>query len=216
MGSDNLFHKRKKRLAASHRRRQAQRSPYDMVLIVCEGQKTEPNYFRSLINDFQLNTANVKVADNTAGSSPRSVVEFALKEYRQSKEYDQIFCVFNKDQHLSYLEALSTIKQARLAKGHAIRAITSVPCFEFWLLLHFAYTTKTFGARHGSICASVISDLKRHLPGYQKGKLSTFQVTKDHLAEAISNAKNVSKYCIKGDTDNPSTLVHELVEFFNE
>lgn len=42
MGSDNLFHKRKERKAASLRRAKAKRSPYDVVLIVCEGAKTEP------------------------------------------------------------------------------------------------------------------------------------------------------------------------------
>ena len=48
MGNDNLFHKRKERKAESLRRRRAQKSPYDVVLIVCEGGKTEPNYFAEL------------------------------------------------------------------------------------------------------------------------------------------------------------------------
>jgi hypothetical protein len=48
MGSDNLFHKRKVRRAASLRRTAARRDSYDTVLIVCEGEKTEPNYFREL------------------------------------------------------------------------------------------------------------------------------------------------------------------------
>ena len=48
MGSDDLFHKRKARTAELHRRRVARRAPYDRVLIVCEGAKTEPNYFKWL------------------------------------------------------------------------------------------------------------------------------------------------------------------------
>jgi len=32
----------------SYRRLSPQREPYDYVLIVCEGEKTEPNYFYGL------------------------------------------------------------------------------------------------------------------------------------------------------------------------
>lgn len=45
MGTDNLFHKKKKRKAESLRRRRAMKASYDVILIVCEGAKTEPNYF---------------------------------------------------------------------------------------------------------------------------------------------------------------------------
>jgi hypothetical protein len=64
-----------------------------MVLIVCEGERTEPNYFRAMVDDLQLNTANIVVAKNTAGSSPKTIVEFALKEYGKEKEYDRIYCI---------------------------------------------------------------------------------------------------------------------------
>ena len=45
MGSEDLFHKRKAKSAEQLERRKAKRSPYEKVLIVCEGEKTEPNYF---------------------------------------------------------------------------------------------------------------------------------------------------------------------------
>lgn len=44
MGSDQLFHRRKAKKAAALRREAQKRAPYDLVLIVCEGGKTEPNY----------------------------------------------------------------------------------------------------------------------------------------------------------------------------
>ena len=85
-GGDKLFHRRKARAAFSHKRKEAKLDSYDQVLIVCEGEKTEFNYFKELINDFELNTANVKVADNTEGSSPRSVINFALEKFHESKK----------------------------------------------------------------------------------------------------------------------------------
>lgn len=48
MGTDDLFHKRKQRRATSLQRKKALKAPYDRVLIVCEGAKTEPNYFREI------------------------------------------------------------------------------------------------------------------------------------------------------------------------
>jgi len=189
--ADQLFKKRKARDARSLRRKRAKKSPYDMVLIVCEGEKTEPNYLKALIDDFQLNTANVVVANNIAGSSPRSIVNFALKEYRKEKEYDRVYCVFDKDRHTTYDTALDRIRRVRLGKGHTIVAITSVPCFEFWLLLHFVYTTKQFDTDTGSICANVITDLKSHIPGYAKGDVDIYQVTRDKLDTAINRSKRL-------------------------
>jgi hypothetical protein len=213
VSSDQLFHKRNIRTAASLKRKKALRSQYDMVLIVCEGEKTEPNYFRALIDDMQLNTANIVVANNSAGSSPCTIVDFAIEEYKKDKEYDRVYCVFDKDRHATYDNALDKIRRARLGKGHSILAITSVPCFEFWLLLHFVYTTKQFDTGFGSICANVISDLKAHLPRYAKGNDDTYNSTKDKLNTAIINCIRIERYCKDVDTDMPSTKVHELVEY---
>jgi len=211
--ADQLFKKRKARDARSLRRKRAKRSPYDMVLIVCEGEKTEPNYLRALIDDFKLNTANVVVANNIAGSSPKSIVDFALKEYRKEKEYDRVYCVFDKDRHTTYDNALDRIRRARLGSGHSIIAITSVPCFEFWLLLHFTYTTKQFDTGPGSICANVITELKRHISNYEKGAVATYQVTRDKLDTAIDRSKRAALHCETGGTDMPSTKMHDLIEY---
>lgn len=215
MSSDQLFHKRKARTSDLLKRKKAKRSPYDMVLIVCEGEKTEPNYFRALVDDLRLNTANIVIAPNVTGSSPRTIVDVALEEYRKDKEYDRVYCVFDKDRHTTYDNALDKIQRARLGKGHLILATTSVPCFEFWLLLHFTYTTKPFDTSPGSICANVIADLRTHLPRYAKGNVDIYQATKDKLADAITNSKRVERHCEMADTDMPSTKIFELVEYLS-
>lgn len=224
MGSENLFHKRKARSATGHKRRLAKRSPYDRVLIVCEGKKTEPDYFKALINDLQLNTANIRIAENTAGSSPRNVVELALEEYAKDKRensesYDRVYCVFDKDQHPTYQKALDTLRREKKSgkRGCPINAVTSVPCFEFWLLLHFTYTTKIFNGRRGSLCASVIADLKKHIPSYEKGGMKQiYQLVKKDISTAIVRAKQVEQHCESGGTDNPSTNVYELVSYLQQ
>jgi len=45
-------------MAGDLERRKSRRAPYDRVLIVCEGSKTEPNYLQELIDCLELNSAN--------------------------------------------------------------------------------------------------------------------------------------------------------------
>ena len=213
MGSDNLFHKRKARQAESLRRKKARRASYDTVLIVCEGEKTEPNYFRELRDDLKLNSANIEITGDAGGSSPMNIVDYAFDHY---EEYDQTFCVFDKDRHTNYQAALSKIRDKRQRKGHMLRAITSVPCFEFWLLLHFRKTTRNFDTGQGSICDRVISALKNDLPDYAKGTKGIYWATKDNIGTAIQRAREVNDHCKHAGTDHPSTQIHELIVYLQQ
>jgi FMN phosphatase YigB (HAD superfamily) len=56
MGRDNHPRERQARQLA---RKQGLREPFDRVLIVCEGSKTEPLYFQELRAYYRLNTAHV-------------------------------------------------------------------------------------------------------------------------------------------------------------
>jgi len=216
MGTDDLFHKRKAHLAESHRREKAKRAPYERVLIVCEGMKTEPHYFRGLLLALRLHPANVVIEDRKSGLDPKSLVTFAVETFKKDKDFDHVFCVFDKDKHASYNEALDKIWAKRLARGATLHAITSVPCFEIWLLLHFIYTTRPFSAAgDDSNCALVIDalDRKGRIRGYEKGSRDIFNVLSDKLETAISNAEKLENFHKTSRTDNPSTKVHELVQY---
>lgn len=213
MGTDDLFHKRKARSADLHRREKAKREPYERILIVCEGLKTEPTYFKALRKDWGLHPANVVIDDKKSGLDPKSLVEFTLQTLRKDKDFDQVFCVFDKDRHVSYPAALDRIRSIRLKKP-ALHAINSVPCFEVWLLLHFTYTTHPFRAGAGaSDCALVIAALNRsdRLIGYEKGNPNTFTILQDRLATALDNADRLDQFHRTSGTDNPSTQVHRLI-----
>jgi len=220
MGSDNLFHRRKAKKADALRREAQKREPYDVVLIVCEGDKTEPNYFKELRDAFKLSTANIRIAGDECGSAPCSVVDYALAEYRKEKKFNRVFCVFDKDRHPTYKESLGRIKNVKLSKGDTIEAITSVPCFEIWLLLHFVYTTKSFGSTgaSGSICASVIKELKKkgRIPNYEKGAKDVFPALLEKLPDALTHAARLEKHGENVGSENPSTNMHKLVEYLGE
>jgi hypothetical protein len=216
MGTDDLFHKRKARRLETHRREKAKRAPYERILIVCEGKKTEPHYFQGLRLALRLYPANVVIEDRESGLDPKSIVAFAIETFKKDKDFDHIFCVFDKDKHISYNAALDKIRAKRLAGGATLHAITSVPCFEIWLLLHFTYTTHPFSAAGSdSNCALVIDALdgKGRILGYEKGSKDIFNVLSDKLETAIRNAEKLENFHKTSQTDNPSTKVHELVQY---
>lgn len=55
--------------ASLRRQRKNPREPYDVVLIVCEGSKTEPAYFTALKNELRLSSANISIFGKECGSA---------------------------------------------------------------------------------------------------------------------------------------------------
>lgn len=98
-------------------RRPPRREPYDRVLIVCEGEKTEPNYFSDLKDHYRLSNANIAVT-RADGTDPLSIVRTAknlqAKEHRQGDRYDRVYCVFDRDRHAdsNFQTACDQIKQS--------------------------------------------------------------------------------------------------------
>jgi len=215
MGSDNLFHRRKAKQAKELARKKAKRESYAKVLIVCEGEKTEPNYFNELKDHFALNSANVIITGD-CGSDPMSVVNHALQQYRLARDagdpFDKVFCVIDKDAHPNYPQAIQKLETTK--PRNTFDPITSVPCFEYWLLLHFIYTTKPFQqSGNKSCCETLIDELRRYLPKYQKGDKSVFDTILGQLPQAKSHAINALKESKNNNNENPSTRVHELIQY---
>lgn len=209
MGSDNLFHKRK---AKNNQRKGSFRKEYDKVLIVCEDSKSAPNYFIELVSHFEISSANVKV-DGSCGSSPKCVFEYAERlfneEKRKGDSYDRVYCVIDKDSHGTYDETILKVRNKKY-----FYLANSVPCFEYWILLHFKDTTSPYSKKgKSSIANEVLKDLKNEMPQYAKGSKNIFKDTLGYLNTGIFNAKRSLKQAQLNNTDNPSTNVHELVEY---
>ncbi len=215
MGSDDLHHKRKAKAARELKRKASRRSSYDKVLIVCEGEKTEPNYFNEIVHYYKLNSANVEI-DGSCGSSPKSVLKraeyLAKVELDKGDGYDRIYCVFDKDTHDTFEETVDKISSKKQAG--LFFHIISVPCFEYWLLLHFQYTKKPFHARgKSSIANEVLKELKKVMPAYSKGGEQIFCTLFEQLEFAKQNAQRALKSAENNFTDNPSSHIHELVDY---
>ncbi len=179
------------------------RQPYDRVLIVCEGKKTEINYFNELIKDLKLSTVNIQILDikqTTPDSLLREAKELCQKSKKEGNPYDRVYCVFDKDKHPKYQETKGTINQIKKPKGVYHYAF-SEPCFEFWLLLHFIKTDKPFVNFDG---LRKDGNFRKYFPNYKKSEI-IFNDLKGKIPTACENAKN-----------NPYTNVNELVEYLQK
>lgn len=216
MGKDN---QPKARQAARLARRKAQRAPYDRILIVSEGRKTEPRYFGEIRAHYRLHTANVQAQPSQLGTQPLQVVEFAEQLFVngdafkniQPRAFEQVYAVFDRDDHATYHAALG--KAAALdGKLHSdqrqrvkFQAIASVPCFELWLLLHFADVLTPLHRDE------VYQRLRQHLPGYDKGQAGYFAKTRQCLGVATLRAEQLSTLATAHDGIAPYTDIHRLV-----
>lgn len=205
----------RKRNYESLRRRGPNRAPYDRVLIVCEGSKTEPQYLERLRTDLRINRQNMLVMGD-GGSAPESVVQTAIDEFNADKDFDQVFCVFDKDEHAGYGGAIdriaSKVLRRRVGRNASFSAITSVPCFEYWLLLHFVDSDAPFNrAGPDSAADKVLRELVKHDAAYRKSDGTIYERTKDNLEVAIQRSRRIIERSITTGNDNPSTRVHELV-----
>ena len=202
--------RRKPRQLDQLRRKGPKREPYDRVLIVCEGSKTEPSYFWSLVNRNQLSTANVEV--EASGSDPSRLVRKAKslrnKEKRRGDRYDAVYCVFDRDEHAHFNAASNEACSAKL------KLARSWPCFEFWLLLHFVYSRRPYApSGNRSAADNCVGDLQQHLPNYTKGNTGVFEALEDQMETAKSNAGRALLDVKATGRCNPSTEVHYLVAY---
>lgn len=216
MAADSIFGKRKPRNPKAERPERPLRQPAPRILLVCEGEKTEPRYFQDMVSSWRL-ANHVKVGKND-GSSPDRVVLRAEGLYsdalHEGDAFDEVYCVFDRDAHERFADAVARLKDLQ-AEGQPFNGVVSVPCFEFWLLLHFGYTDKPYVSKgKKSVGNAVVSDLKKK-PGfakYDKGMRGVFGLLAPQLEQALKNAHLLGVNLTDDKAfHNPSTQVHELV-----
>lgn len=195
--------------ADSLRRSPGRREPRRRLLIVCEGRLTEPSYLRALRVEFRNLLVEVEIEEG--GATPKTLVARAAarkreaeREARQERDgflaYDEVWCVFDIDEHPYLAEA------RQQARDNRIELAVSNPSFELWALLHFqeqsAFLDRAVARRR----------LKSHLADYDK--VLPFDRLKSLYASAVLRAQNLDRRCESAGCpgDNPSTGVYRLTE----
>jgi hypothetical protein len=190
------------------------------ILIVCEGENTEPSYF----NQFRITSAIVKSVG--IGYNTISLVKKAV-ELSQEEKFDKVWCVFDKDDFKE--EDFNSAIQ--IAKDNNFGIAYSNQSFEYWLLLHL--NDHQGGAMHRRQYNQKINELLKPFSIIYDGKGSKFiseeffdlmngtdsKLGKKRVELAIKRAeRNYNQFThINPAKEESSTtvfkLVRELLEF---
>lgn len=195
-------------------RKEGSLSTNPKILIVCEGKKTEPSYF----NQFRVPTADVlptataKVVGE--GYNTLSLVDRA-KELCAEKKYDQVWCVFDKDD-FSDNDFNNAITKA---ENEGFKVAYSNQAFEYWLILHF--NDHQGGSMHRNEYCDKINDLiKRFEVTYDRHSKcispNFFELLEERVNTAITRAKKIYNEHLSNNVTpaqaESSTTVFKLVE----
>ncbi len=176
-------------------------TPRPSILIVCEGERTEPLYFEA----FKVSSVDIKIVGT--GFNTDTLVEFAIerKKASQGDPYDQIWCVFDRDS----FPAQNFNRALQLAKTNDIKVAYTNEAFELWYLLHFHFFNT--GLSRQQYEEKLSECLGRP---YKKNDPKLYNLLLDKRKTAIQNAeKLLTKYSPSDPcNNNPSTEVHLLVK----
>lgn len=129
--------KRKKREAkAAKKRKVATRNKIVRFLIVCEGERTEPNYFKELVKDRYSEVRSEEIVGegrSTCALVKRTEEIRAMLERKRQLMFDRVWVVFDKDDFNDFNEAIA------LAAKKGYNSAWTNEAFELWYLLHFVY-----------------------------------------------------------------------------
>jgi hypothetical protein len=199
------------------------------ILIVCEGEKTEPNYF----NWWKEKLENIKKAGKSRtvgridvvpddgievkgeGKNTESLVRRAIQYRDQANiDYTQVWCVFDKDSFKpkQYNAAINKAHKENMKVAYTNEA------FELWYLLHFDFVNTGVSREQYKEKLTILLGKK-----YKKNNPKMYEILLNlpnaDQQKAIQRAKKLLKSYERERNyadQNPSTTVHELVEFLND
>ena len=161
------------------------------ILILCEDEKSSLLYFKGFKKDEEfkrkLQAIDIEVY-HPHNYSPVGLFEEAKEKIKKAKAeknpYDETWLVFDKDGHQNIEHVYEAIRQS---KSKIIKIAISNICFEYWVLLHFEYTTKGF-KNYDEI--EKYLNKKKYFDKYAK-KDDYFPFLKEKLEQAINHNKKL-------------------------
>jgi hypothetical protein len=154
----------------------------------------------------------VEITNSADGTLPQQIVNYAYDCCVKNNKWDEVYCVFDRDDHLNFDNAIKSAnaKNNKISndQGQKIKfyAIPSVPCFELWLMLHFEAKSATCDR------FDLFEEIRKYIPGYDKGYKATYEKTRNCLDEAIKNAAQLSENGSDFEITNPYTAVYIVME----
>jgi hypothetical protein len=178
------------------------------ILVFSEGAVTEEIYLIFWKRRFKR---QVNIEIHELHGTPLSLVKKAVEvkaenergARRKGKAHDEVWCVFDVDEHPYLSEAM------QLAAAHDIKLAISNPCIELWFLLHFVDQTAYIERHKAQREAASVLGCKKNLTDKALGLLE------DNFEAAKGRARGLDAKHLGDATPapgNPSSGVWKLVD----
>ena len=191
------------------KRKVATRRVHLNYLIVCEGARTEPNYFEALIGGRNSRVLDADILGK--GQSTCRLVRTAIEERDKSPiEYDRVWAVFDKDDFIDFNEAIE------LARSNDINTAWSNESFELWYYLHFQYLDTPIS--RAQYIDALNREIRKYEPNYsyKKNDKGTYAILCEYgnqdLAIRYAERLETLYHDTNFATHKPCTKVHHLVK----
>lgn len=191
-------------------------------LIVCEGEKTEPFYFKGMRDALKPEFRNrIHIVVKGTGLHTVDLFDYALRESRLSGGYDHVWLAYDRDD-FDLREFDSVVGKCAQSSDEttAFHALWSNPCFEVWMLLHFGYTTAEMTSAEA--LAKTDAAFRRELNRpYSKTAGGLFGEIQSRLHMAEENVDRLrtwheSQGAYSPSAMNPGTTIPEITRKLSE
>jgi hypothetical protein len=195
-----------------------------LVILACEGEKTERYYFESFFEILKKSRTLSKLSCVFAPhqhTNPTGVLDDLMRfqdtSGRTYKDYEHRWIVIDRDEERcgggghtpqDFNNAISKAKKNR----PEVKVAWSNPSFEIWYLLHFHYHNTAIERDAVNIKLSTALSVS-----YEKNDRAMFsRFNKKMVSDAVRNARRLHDEAKNAGTSpeatNPGTTVYELVE----
>lgn len=205
----------RKEAKAAKKRKENVREKLVRFLIVCEGTKTEPNYFKALIGNYISAVREVMIEGG--GRATVSLVDRTQKikselERKNAMFFDRVWVVFDKDDFDDFNEAIE--------KAHELgfNSAWTNEAFELWYYLHFEYLDT--GISRSDYIEKLEEAFRNRIGDanfkYRKGNPEIYSLLRQYGREDLAKRYAQKLRALYTDTDyamhKPCTMVDELVK----
>ena len=200
---------------ATNGRKEKGRQRQVRFLIVCEGTKTEPYYFETLVQGSMSDVRKEDIQGVGMGTVALIKETKAIKhdlEKKNNMQFDRVWVVFDKDDFQDFNQAIAMAKE--LGYGSA----WSNEAFELWYCLHFAYLNTAI--KRSAYITMIENTLKLKTGNnnfkYTKGNPDNYRLLQQYGDEnmAKQHAASLRRLFIGTNyaSHNPCTMVDKLVD----
>ncbi|MDD5799321.1 MAG: RloB family protein [Coriobacteriales bacterium] len=199
----------------SYSRNAPKKSPRPSIVILVEGEVTEPECLKALMGALRVPSDLVDIrkaehsdADGIVGEAKELLL--TSKRKKSTPKIDEIWVIADTESEHSN-GSPENVLHAINRSGDDVRLVLDSPGIEYWFLLHFVNTTRNFPS-----VADVIAQLQNHWPEYSKRKDTlNWGLLVKKTPNAMKNAEQVRKYREDSQSNRPIADLDVLVAKLN-